>query len=625
MIMLLVTILSLIIITCYEILKLDISLSEAIPFNFSAIVVIASVLAYFNILSLTNVILPASALIVLVLAISDKQFSELVNIFRNILRSYRFYTICLTILIISILMWNRGIVAYDDFKYWAASVKALAANNGYEAAYSNVGPAYGDYPQGLLLFLWWAENISGGWHENVLYIAQTVLTVSFLFPLLDSTPENPLSFLMSLLLIALSSAFTRFGMSLEPDRTMAVIYSAAMLCIFDMDRGNIRFNILRLSLYLTVIVLMKSVGILWAVSALIFLIVLRKTKAVNILATAVLPVLSCIVWFSFCRMNFRTTYLTQNMLYSLKVPLDEAVRTMAANSFIIKMFLRNFALNSINCSSFMGYRGILSLSAMAYFLLYAVLFLAAGKYDCNESREVRRTGRFFIVSGLLYFLILLWSYLFMFAPEFSADNPGHMQNMTSHYSEPALMAPIVVLFRIFTRNKPYTDRNREKGGLSASKGWILSVAALSLLVNFPMTFSVLGGSRFCPSVFEAQPETEDKYRAAFSNLTECLDPSSQGKTGRLMYCGESVSNVGYCYLHYFLSPISTVESPYLPGATDLKHLMDENHCTLLWLENGCSEREEYIRIFGIIPEPETLYCYSDGLLTVCNNNNPYND
>lgn len=164
----------------------------------------------------------------------------------------------------------------------------------------------------------------------------------------------------------------------------------------------------------------------------------------------------------------------------------------------------------------------------------------------------------------------------MFYPEFLKDSVAHMQNMTSHYAEPILVGNFMLILRcliVCERTKyiftlPYSIKVSQR---------CFACILLTLIVSFPSTFFMLFGENFGINLHEVSAEDRKMGEDQISQLVESISSAPDPLNSRVLIIDDSLGNTEYCYAHYYLSPISTVDKTSIENVESLKEIAKINH------------------------------------------------
>lgn len=546
---------------------------EIIPVGFCAMILIMYFLAFFRLLGVLELILVGILLIGLIIVKRNGiGIQEVIKWIKWQFKMPGTYCFLCLFTILTIALWHRQVLEYDDYKYWASAVKSLLARGGYETVNHLFIASYGDYPQGLPLILWWFEHILGTWHENMLYIGYMYFAMSFLLPMTRKISiENKIlqtcfCIGISILLYAISTSYTRFGISLEPDRVMALIYAGALLSVAT-DENNDCFSRIRLSLYMIAIILMKSIGFVWALFAFSFYIIWKKVRNIKINLFDMLVILGPIVilasWNIYCVFTNRSAYLTENMFEAL-LREKNWVSIIRSRFFIVQTFLENFITLELNCVSTVSNTTFgINLSSMGFLIVYIFLIIFIARKNLCNGKEVKAITMFVFVTGIIYHIILLWSYLFMFYDEFTISNRYHMQNLTSHYAGPFYIGSLLLLLEIiFNKDNFYEDLpedcNVEGKSNKRYTRYMIFLMIMLLLPNYSLTYQFLLGYRK-QEIVEKNMNARLYYTNVLTPFMERIILIPDSLNERVFFMTTTVDGRLRSYLHYFTTPLSVFD------------------------------------------------------------------
>lgn len=172
---LLMAIIGLGVISVFQIVFFKLKLVSTLPTSICVLMLVLYFLAFINALYMIDLIWLLCTFILIPILIIKKPKEIKARIRKGILNPSSLVFIFVTAIVI-VGMSSFSIIAYDDFKFWAATVKSLFFQNGYGAPYTNIDINYGDYPQGTLLLLWMGEHcIGGGGLPKILFIFHSCL------------------------------------------------------------------------------------------------------------------------------------------------------------------------------------------------------------------------------------------------------------------------------------------------------------------------------------------------------------------------------------------------------------------------------------------------------------------
>ena len=340
-------------IACLLALRFEKQLTDVLPLATCILILILYVLAFFRRLSwidyFSTAIVMGAVLRVLFLSGEKKKklFAQLRELF------FAPSAIAAMVLLTGavLLTGNKIATWWDDLNFWATDVKALYALDGFAAKYTNAASEFGDYPPGIQLLKWWFVHLKpDGFSEGLMFAGYYFGVFVFLTPLLSRLDEalqtdrrTVKQLFWTVVLVVCLAAFpsmteTFYLGGMCADLVMAVIYGVILMScledraapgadtaaadtatadIADAASRSRTFSNLRIALYLGVLVLVKSVGFLWAAFALVFVWFWRlhgaadkKKEIRQLLCITALPAVSGGSWMLFCLLMKRVAKLT---------------------------------------------------------------------------------------------------------------------------------------------------------------------------------------------------------------------------------------------------------------------------------------------------------------------------
>ena len=282
-------------IACLLALRFEKQLTAVLPLATCILILILYVLAFFRRLSwidyFSTAIVVGAVLRVLFLSGEKKKklFAQLRELF------FAPSAIAAMVLLTGAVLLTENKIAtwWDDLNFWATDVKALYALDGFAAKYTNAASEFGDYPPGIQLLKWWFVHLKpDGFSEGLMFAGYYFGVFVFLTPLLSRLDETLQTdrrrgkqLFWTVVLVVCLAAFpsmieTFYLGGMCADLVMAVIYGVILMScledravpgadtatadIADAASRSRTFSNLRIALYLGVLVLVKSVGFLWA-------------------------------------------------------------------------------------------------------------------------------------------------------------------------------------------------------------------------------------------------------------------------------------------------------------------------------------------------------------------------
>ncbi len=187
------------------------------------------------------------------------------------------------LLVVTVCVSGKAVSWWDDINFWATDVRSLYYLDGFAQKYGNVAPEFGDYPPGAQLIKWWFLHFDPHtFREGLAFAGYYGMNLVFLLPLLRALKGRNVvvMFLLAAALWFFPSIAEVYGYDgFCADLTMACIYGGFLLAVTDKGEQSGRaalFYYGRLALYLGVLVLVKSIGFVWALFGLLFLALYQR-------------------------------------------------------------------------------------------------------------------------------------------------------------------------------------------------------------------------------------------------------------------------------------------------------------------------------------------------------------
>lgn len=353
---------------------------------------------------------------------------------------------------LSFLLKEKAAFWWDDINYWAVDAKALYYNNGFAGKYGNVAPEFGDYPPAIQLFKWFFLHLSPVFKEGLMFGAYHCLNLIYALPLLVRLKKKSPFFLgLGLIGIFLLPGIID-GIAVEgtcADVTMGLVYGAFLWAAYDNEGHAEAFYFIRMALYLSVLVLTKSVGIEWAFFGMVFFLLLYsgrlkeqglafKPKWNRVLWVCVPCLFTEGSWLLFCLLNRRVAKLTGA---GVKMALGGNF-TLPDNT-MIKMghFLRGFAFHPMHIERTWG----IDLSALALLVLIVIVVIIFFRTKIFAAWECRRILCFVVLTAFAAYGIIFLGHITIFAGELQYLDDAVMAKSIARYGAPFSVGLIYLL------------------------------------------------------------------------------------------------------------------------------------------------------------------------------------
>lgn len=560
-----------------------------------------------------------------------------------------FVTAVMLLAVIVLCTSGKVVTWWDDINFWATDVKSLYYLDGFAGKYGNVAPEFGDYPPGAQLAKWWFLHFSPQvFREGLAFAGYYVMNMVFLLPLLRNLKGRnlPVMVLTAAALWFFPSIAEVYGYEgFCADLTMACIYGGFLLAVTDRKGKTELFYYGRLALYLSVLVLVKSIGFVWALFGLIFLVLyqhgadrvrgterMRNRKLIPVVA---LPVLTGGSWMLFCLLMRRITKTTTTAVKY--VTTDEYGFSGYAGEFAAA-FLKAFVGSPLHKEKSIA----VDMTPLGLYLcicLLVILFCGTGGSGSAasgpHSRLHRRVGGFFdkmhilpdnagrtvlwfsMASGAAFYGIIFLAHITIFATETQYLEASGMISSIERYGAPFTIGTLIFLAGIWL---DYGEKVFMKGGMPALfrkyGTYLCFILFVALTAGYRIGYHGLAGYR-------NEVDAKLQERAGMIGEDEARFLEAAGLLGtdysaRVCYIrrGDEPRWVNNSYVSYEASPVSVVyQSVNLDDApTDwMVQEIRSTHAGYLYVEETDADTGA---VFNGLTEPgkfscETLYRIED--------------
>lgn len=297
----------------------------------------------------------------------------------------------------AVLWWmNRGVrfSVWDEFSHWGRAAKAVYMQNLLPSV-AKGEDLFREYPPSLAPLQALVNRlVPGGFREDVVIYTQSLFSVSLLlYPL--SRVKTPLGFILTpLLLLAPTTVFWSYYISIMADGILGVAFAFVLLAALLGPDYRLA------GLGLAMLPLIKTTGLLWAAVALAVLAVSGLPKKL-LARLALCPLGAFVTWKIF--------------LWAHAVPKRWQIQPPAQDAHWQMQTVKNY-LSGIFAEANYGWPVAL-LPFMGFFAVFLALW-ALLRRDMEPQVRRRFTRSFFALfgAGLVYTVLLLLNYLFLFSP-----------------------------------------------------------------------------------------------------------------------------------------------------------------------------------------------------------------
>lgn len=459
----------------------------------------------------------------------------------------------------TVLVSGRIATWWDDINFWATDVKALYMLDGFAGKYANAAPEFGDYPPGIQLLKWWFVHMGPEeFSEGLMFAGYYFGVFVFLLPLLRrQKSRNPLWIAGTAVCLfafpSVAEAFYCQGMC--ADLVMAVIYGAFLAAVLDEEGHEKSFYYLRLALYLSVLVLIKSVGFLWAGFGLVFLWIKRSGQRRGewkyLAAVTAAPALFGGSWLLFCLCMRRVAKLTGSALSIAAGNLPLFLPGVRRQ--LVEAFLEAFAVWPLHRGRTWG----ADLSPLAMFVLICAMILVFGRCRILDRKEARLLGIFLPVSGLTFYGINLVSHLTIFAAESQYLEPFAMVSSIERYGAPFTIGSLYLLaFLLLERGNGIAVSLPGGRGKKQLGAGLVCLGFVILTANWPEVWRAVYGYR--AELAEEKQVREEMITEESAEFLEQAEQLLVGSGIRVLYLRDAAANqwVKNTYVAFEASPVS---------------------------------------------------------------------
>ena len=501
-----------------------------------------------------------------------------------------FIVAVLLIAVIVLCTTGKVVTWWDDINFWAADVKSLYYLDGFAGKYGNVAPEFGDYPPGGQLIKWWFLHFDPHvFREGLAFAGYYVMNMAFLLPLLRKLKGRnlPVMILAAAALWFFPSIAEVYGYDgFCADLTMACIYGGFLLAVTDREKKSDFFYYGRLALYLSVLVIVKSIGFVWALFGLVFLVLYQRSLSGSertdqkdgdasvrvkrrqggngkdarqgtaglkeLVLVAALPVLTGGSWMMFCLFMRRITKTTTT-----------AVKYITTDEYGLSGYMKEFAaafLKAFVSSPLHKERSIaIDMTPLGLYLCICLLVILFYKIHILPQKTGRIVLWFCMASGAVFYGIIFLAHITIFATETQYLEASGMISSIERYGAPFTIGTLLFLAGIWLH---YGDRFFEKDmipGFFRKYGTYLSfILFVALTAGYEVGYHGLVGYREeVDTKLQERAEMIGEDEAQFLKALQILGTDS---SARVCYIrrGDAPRWVNNSYVGYEASPVCVV-------------------------------------------------------------------
>ncbi len=506
---------------------------------------------------------------------------------------------------------------WDDINFWSSDAKQLFYMNGFPGKYGNVSPEFGDYPPVTSLFKWlFLKIFPDTYLESLQFAGYFALNAVFLLPLLamikgyiESSGFGKarhltlpiLAFIAVMLFPGVFNGIIYYGT--PADVTMAIVYGALLLAIYDQYDSGDTFYYIRIGLYASVLLLTKNVGFEWALFAFVFYILIGKRDK-KIWISVLMAAASYGSWLLFCLVNRRVAKLTgAGIKMATGGTYSTPDNTMDKLSYFVQGFLTEPMHTDHNLT--------LDLSTAAAVLIILVGIIVLYYRNVLGRSEVKKIFLFTLLTGLLSYGIVFLAHISIFGTEDQYLDAYAMGISISRYCAPFTLGMSYLLIGMLF-NRLRTGMRKKRSGLAV----VFLAAAVLLTADYSGVYRHLVGNRKSAAEDMAAYEdmVGDEGRAIVSAVD---DPVYWGDRVIILRDGHSYYWVHNAYINKEASPVPLVYDGYIIEEDTPESIVEKinaSHAKYLLVEDETgASKELFSRVLIEEFEPGKVYLIEGNL------------
>ncbi len=343
--------------------------------------------------------------------------------------------------------------ATDDIYYWAVEARSILGHGGLVGAAQHLSPRFMTYTPGVQLWDWLGLTLLGQWQESTLYFMLWLLYAAFLMPFAKRITWKKAYWMPAFLLLALGLPILMNGDAysmLRVDTALAVCLGYALLQAYQAYKqpAHAKLHLICFALALCALVLIKQVGMGWAVLAVgMLLFVFRPWKSgggrLSDALWACVPAFGVFVsWLIFSRVQQLNGAHLNNASAQLSDILSGQWTAFAGFSAVPSVLLTIFTSTARGLGLEARWFEVPMLVWIALFLLMP---LALSLWKKDSAGPLRRLSLWLTVCFVGFFLSYIASFMTLFyGEELVLDNWAFSFPLTQRYFAPFLLGTLML-------------------------------------------------------------------------------------------------------------------------------------------------------------------------------------
>lgn len=601
--------------------RFRVSLVEALPVFTCGLVLTLYVLAFLHRLSWIDKIAACVIILFIVwLACRRKEEREsfLIACRHNVIQT-SFITGVILLAVVIVCTSAKLVTWWDDFNFWAVDARALYFSNGFAGKYGNVAAAFGDYPPGSQLIKWWFLHLNPQtFSEGLAFAGYYTMNLVFLLPLFRKWKGKNVLFMafMASALWLFPSVGEYFGYNgFCADLTMACIYGGFLCAVTDREVESEFFYYGRLGLYLSVLVLVKSIGFVWTLFGLVFFLLYqhsgegrprrddegKHTWFCRLLSIALPPMITGGTWMLFCLLMRRVANSTTT-----------AVKYVVTDEYGLSGYMKEYA--SAFVRAFFGsplHRTkslFIDMTPIGCYLVICLLCLLFWKGKLLSAKMGKIILGFCTISGVLFYGIIFLAHITIFAGEIQYLETSGMILSIERYGAPFTIGTLLFLAQIWLDNGGRLfDKEKFPRLIRRYGAQMCFIAFVALTANYQIGYYGLIGYR--DDLEEQEREREgylDDTAEAFLDAVRILQADDTAR----VYCfrGADTPEFHDIYTSYVAAPVSVVHRELNLDEADADWVLGQikgSHASYLYVEETDADANA---IFDAVMQEEPFAC-----------------
>lgn len=401
----------------------------------------------------------------------------------------------------------------DDIYYWGIEVRSLFAHGGLVDAVHHYSPRFMTYTPGMQLFQWIGQSILGEWNEGLLFYQLALFYMVFLLPFAQRISWKKAYWIPVFLLFAILLPLLFNGNAysmLRVDTALGICLGYALMQVWSLRGGqNTTFHLVCLALSLSVLLLVKQIGMMWALVALGLFFVVRPrkqpgVKLLPLLLSIALPVLVCASWFVFCQ-GKQLSGVHVRQTSTGFASLLQGTWTPPPGFALLPSTIWQALTVPIRSHSDMGFQ-ILEVPKIYWMLAFMALPMLLCWLQGRSRREMGRLTLWVVGCMALFLLSFGVSFMTTFYPEtegFTGEHWISMHFLLERYAAPLWIGMAVLLGFLWQEQSPAGGRSHTPYRLAGA------CVALVLLLSSP--WGNLFQNLLPENYLASNPSPEERY------------------------------------------------------------------------------------------------------------------